>query len=123
MKMEELLKKKKKDGMSETEKGAKTSVLSHLRDLASDAMGEKLHGLKKVTVAASDKKGLEEGLDKAKELVEKNPSDLSKAMEAGQELAEEGEEEASEMEECSPEEIDAKIAELLALKEKMKQQG
>lgn len=47
----------------------KMAALKNLRSMASGMMGGDLAGLKKVTVAAKDKKGLAQGLDKAKELV------------------------------------------------------
>lgn len=70
--LSDLLKRKKKDGkeMPEHEKSARLGVLKQISDMASDAMGNDIKGLKKVEVMASDRKGLEEGLEKAKEVVE-----------------------------------------------------
>lgn len=56
---------------------AKMDVLKHIRKIASDAMKDDIKGvgLKKVSVAADSTKGLEEGLEKAKELLE-NPEEM-----------------------------------------------
>lgn len=69
--MEKLLEKKKKDGkeLSGVEKDAKMSVIGHLRDLASSAMGDKLKSLNKVSVASDSDEGLKHGLAKAQEIV------------------------------------------------------
>jgi hypothetical protein len=75
MDLKKLIAKKKASGeeLSPAERMAKSSVLSHLMD-DMDGMGaDKVMGLKKVTVAAPDKKGLEEGLKKASDLVDKGP--------------------------------------------------
>ncbi len=73
-KMSKLLEKKKKDGktMPEHEKNAKLGVMEDLHKMASDAMGSKLGGLKKVTVASDSSEGLSHGLDKAKEIMNGN---------------------------------------------------
>lgn len=60
---------KKKSKMHPMEQKAKMSVLDDLSKMADDAMGGKLAGMSKVTVAADDKDGLEEGLSKAKSLL------------------------------------------------------
>ena len=70
--MQDMLKKmKKKEGsMSPHEKNAKMSVLSHLRDMAQEAMGGKLKGVKKVSVMSDSPEGLQHGLEAAHEMVE-----------------------------------------------------
>ena|ERR1700722_55600 len=68
--------KKKKSEMSDLEKHARMSVLKDARDMAAGAMGQRLHGLKKVSVMAPDKEGLSKGLDKAKELIGSSEDDL-----------------------------------------------
>lgn len=69
--LEEMLAMGKKKGgkMLPAEKEAKMSVLKEISDLASGAMADDVKGLKKVTVAAPDQAGLEEGLEKAQEMV------------------------------------------------------
>lgn len=95
-------------------KEAKLGVLKHLSDMASEAMTGKLGGLKKVTVASDSKDGLKKGLDKAEELVEgEEPS-----MEMDESEEEMSAEPASGYEDLTPEEIEAKIQELMALKKK-----
>lgn len=74
--LEKLLMKKKETGkMSEEEAQAKMDVLSELLEMAQSAMGSKvkngMDSLKKVSVISDDKEGLEKGLEKAQELVEK----------------------------------------------------
>lgn len=155
-KFEKLLEKKKAEGkeLSDTEKHAKGKVLKELSDMAGDAMGDHLgKGLKKVTVAAPSKKGLEKGLDVAKgimqspmgEMMDKETEELgheekespeheeaeSPEYEAGEEEAgaeeakgEMGDEEHEALKELesvleSPEEVDAMIAELEKIKEKL----
>lgn len=68
--MSKMFEKKKGSKMSDTEMGAKKSVLESLRDEMSKAMGDKLSGLKKVTVASDSKEGLQNGLSTAKNMVE-----------------------------------------------------
>ena len=67
-KLKKLIDKKKARGgeMSSNEQKAKGSVL---KELIGDMAGEMGGKLKKVTVASSSKKGLEKGLDKAKEMM------------------------------------------------------
>lgn len=72
--MEDMLKalmKKKKSGpeMSEHEKNAKMGVLHQIHKMATDAMGDDIKGMKKVTVASNDDQGLQEGLANAKQLL------------------------------------------------------
>lgn len=65
-----LLKKKAEKGetISPADKSAKLSVLDALDKMMDD---ENAAGMKKVTVMAPDKEGLEAGLEKAKDVVEK----------------------------------------------------
>lgn len=134
-KMDKLKKKKSKE-MSPTEKDAKMSVVESLRDMASKAMGDKLQGLKKVTVASDSKEGLKKGLEKAEDLLnnlpeaaamkekgQENPmSEVEESSDPFSDLEEESSEESesSENEEMSESELDEKIKELLAQKEAMK---
>ena len=67
--------KKKGSPLTENEKKAKMHVVKAMRDMAEQAMGEKLNGLKKVTVASNDKEGLKAGLEKAKELIGQHSGD------------------------------------------------
>ena len=109
MKNFDKLLEKKGRPLSPVEQRAKGDVLSGLSD-GSDAMGDKLAGLKKVSVAAPSEKGLEKGLNKAKELLgglehESQEEDLNE----------------KPMEECSPEEIDQKIQALIEYKKALLQ--
>ena len=129
-KLEKLLMKKHGEGkmLSKSAAKAKSSVLEDLMGDMFDHEGDKVKGLKKVTVASNSPKGLEKGLDKAKEMLgDKGLSDED--MPEGEESAEHEESESPELEasehedmgdeEMSPEEIEAKIAELRdLLKEK-----
>lgn len=71
-KFKELLLKKKKEGkvLSPEQAKSKMDVLQELMGLVDDSMGNKIKGLQKVTVAAPTKEGLEEGLEKAQEVIE-----------------------------------------------------
>jgi len=98
---------------------AKMDVLKHIRKIASDAMKDDIKGvgLKKVSVAADSTKGLEEGLEKAKELLE-NPEEM---MDMGQESEESDEMDQDEMDEAvedSMESEDDLEAQIKALQEK-----
>ena len=115
----ELMKKKKSEGgeMKEDKMSSKLKVLRELRGMANEAIGSDLPSLKKVTVAAPDKEGLEAGLEKAEELVEKSPMEaaLSEADEESSELDAEGgtyEEACEAAKMLSPEEKQKLIAEL-----------
>lgn len=72
---EKLMMKKRKEGkvLSDSEKQAKGSVLDNLMSEMDSHDGEKLKGVKKVTVAAPSKEGLKEGLKKASDIVEETP--------------------------------------------------
>lgn len=114
-KLNELIAKKKAKGdvLDPMEASAKSSVLKNLMSDMGDLDSAKLGKVQKVTVAAPDKKGLEEGLEKAKEIVEeKDSSDSYAGME---DKAEEELEEDESLEDLSPEELEEKIAEMQAL--------
>lgn len=141
-KLAKMMGEKKK--LSPIEMKAKTGVLEQLKKDMQDMMGEKLSGLKKVTVASNDPKGLEAGLAKAKEMIHGGAEPDSHLPDQHEEALEDEspEEEASEspeMEESehkdhmsmalghdgeegheSEEELDAKIQELLKKKAMMK---
>lgn len=72
-----LMSKKDKSKMSDQEVQAKMDVLMELMEMAKDALGSKVKSgmdeMQKVSVSAPDKESLEEGLEKAQELVEKSP--------------------------------------------------
>jgi hypothetical protein len=89
--------KKKGKPLSDREIEAKTKVVEAMRDMAAAQMGDKLKGLKKVTVASNDPAGLKAGLEKAKELISKKPGDEDESMEdPTEEASETPEMEASE---------------------------
>lgn len=141
-KMMKMMGEKKK--LSPMEVKAKTGVLEQLKKDMQDMMGEKVAGLKKVTVASNDPKGLEQGLEKAKEMIHGGAEpdshlpeqhDESQDMEESEdhELAESPEDEMSEHkdhmamalgqdEEEGEDEaaLDAKIEMLMKKKEMMK---
>lgn len=124
----------KKKGMSEVEKKAKLAALKGTRDWATDSLKGKLGGLKKVTVAADSKEGLEEGLETAQDVLE----DAEECEECGTEgcpACEEsglGEQEIAkqrgfgkqqkESEPMDEDALDAKIAELMKMKEKLQRE-
>lgn len=113
-KLNQLIAKKKAKGdvLDPMEASAKSSVLKNLMSDMGDLDSAKLGKVQKVTVAAPDKKGLEEGLEKAKEVVEEQDSDSYAGME---DKAEEELEEDESLEDLSPEELEEKIAEMQAL--------
>jgi hypothetical protein len=113
--MKKLFEKKKDSDMTPEYKGAKMSMLKELKDQMQKLMANGLQDskLKKVEIMSTDKEGLEAGLDKAKDVVEDLP-------ELGAAPAEEGaeEEEDEEFAGMKPEQIDAMIAKLQAMKAK-----
>lgn len=115
--MKEPMKKKKKEDMDELHKSAKMDAISGLRQTAMDAMKGKLEGLKKVTVASDSKEGIKEGLEKAKEIVEKGPN--GEAPEAEEESLEEESEDGEESKEQLLSELEQKMKELEELKQKL----
>lgn len=70
--MDQLKKLKDKKGMSKMhpiERKAKMGVMEDMRNMADDAMGNKLKGLNKVTVASDSPQGLRHGLSKAQDMM------------------------------------------------------
>jgi hypothetical protein len=61
---------KKEDKKSSNKAKGKMAALKGLHKMASDMMGSDLAGMKKVSVLAKDKKGLNKGLDKAKQILD-----------------------------------------------------
>jgi uncharacterized membrane protein len=97
---------KKKDGkeIDPMHKKAKMSMLKALRDEMSGMMSDDLHGhkMKKVEVASNDSKGLEEGLDKAKQLIHSADHD-SNSDQLGQDEKDEHGVKSPDMWDVSPE--------------------
>lgn len=111
----ELLLKKQKEQLKKPVDGdklkAKAKVMKELSDLLSEDMGNDIKGLKKVTIASNSKEGLEEGIDKAKELLDAKKEDSSEEME--EECSED-----EQSEESMDEEIKKLEEKLLSLKSK-----
>lgn len=134
--LHKLMAKKKQEGkkLSPMEKKGKEESLSSLIDDMMGMDGDKVKGLKKVTVASDSPKGLSKGLQEAKELIGDAPTGglEDEEMPEGEKLAEaedempEGEEadmemaEAEDEEEMSKEELLAEIDRLKAELEKAK---
>ena len=74
-KLKEIMMKKKGEGkeLTPVHATAKMGVLQNLLADMDKLGAEKLGGLKKVTVASDSKQGLEKGLEKASEIVQKGP--------------------------------------------------
>lgn len=103
--------KEKKSKMNPEKSKAKMDVLKELMAMADEGeVGSLSEGLQKVTVAAKDKAGLEQGLDKAKEVL----GELPEEEESDEEDKEEDQEEMSPL---SLEEEET-LKKLLARKEK-----
>jgi hypothetical protein len=131
MKFDKLMEKKKKDKpMSDVAKDAKTSVLKDLQSMAAGAMKDGLKGgLKKVSVMSDSPEGLKKGLEKAEDMVEGGMGEIDEK-DADMDLADaeealpihaNGEIEDDDMEDCSEEELDAKLEKLMAMKKKMQE--
>lgn len=119
-KLDKLMAKKKKPEMDPMEKEAKMSVIKQMMDLAHEAMGEKIGGLKKVTVASDSPEGIKAGLELAKhkigDLSEKHEDDGIEEFPASEEESAEHEASENPEEEMSEHELDAKLEELMAKK-------
>jgi len=121
--MERMGKKGKK--LNPLEQKAKMDVVKSLSEQAGSMLGDKVKAMKQVTVAAPDKKGLVEGLEKAEDIIEGDETEASVSEmmkdKASDDMESDEEESESDdmMEECkdmSPEEIEDKIQKLLELK-------
>lgn len=55
----------------DSKKMAKMEALKELRKMAMDSMSDDMGSMEKLTIAAKDKEGLKEGLEKAEEMLEK----------------------------------------------------
>jgi hypothetical protein len=86
---DKLIAKKQAEGksMSAVHKNAKGSVLEDLMEHLSGAGMDKIKGMKKVSVASDSKLGLSKGLEKAKEMISKDPME---AIENDEEMSDEG---------------------------------
>lgn len=140
-KLKKLMKHKSGKEMHPIEKEAKLRSLGDMHKQAMDMLGKKLGGIKKVSVIAPDKSGLEKGLSTAKSLLDGHLEDhgvsdveptladhmSEETLETPEEEMEESpEEQAMEAEEGSemhPEmsemDIDEKIARLMEAKKRM----
>jgi Ran GTPase-activating protein (RanGAP) involved in mRNA processing and transport len=127
-KLNNLMKKKaeKGDVLSKSHAKAKSGILQDLMDDMMGMEGDKVKGLKKVTVASNSPKGLEKGLEKAKEIVGDAPMAEDEEMPEGEEMAEGEEHEAEESpemevaeEEGEEKEVEDLKAEIEKLKEKL----
>jgi hypothetical protein len=109
----------KKDGMTPAEKKAKLAALGEANKMASGMMKDGLSGLKKVTVASDSKEGLKKGLDKAEDLLGEKDEEDSIMGEKDEAEMSEYEDMQDESEPMDEDEINAKIEELMKLKEKL----
>jgi hypothetical protein len=120
---------KKRSGLSDIEQKAKMKVLKDIHGKMEGILGDNLKGAQKVTVAADSKKGLQEGLDKAEDLLgeededdsnlgekDENDSNLGEKME---QMAEDYEDQQEESEPMDAHELEEKIKELMAMKAKL----
>jgi Ran GTPase-activating protein (RanGAP) involved in mRNA processing and transport len=119
-------KAEKGDVLSKSHAKAKSGILQDLVDDMMGMEGDKVKGLKKVTVASNSPKGLEKGLEKAKEIVGDAPMAEDEEMPEGEEMAEGEEHEAEESpemevaeEEGEEKDVEDLKAEIEKLKEKL----
>jgi hypothetical protein len=74
--LKKLKEKKEAHNMHPLERQAKMGVMHDMQKMAHDAMGDKLKGMGKVTVASDSPEGLSHGLDKAKDVLKHLPEAL-----------------------------------------------
>ena len=120
-KLEKLMRKKaeKGDVLSKSHAKARSGIL---QDLAEDMMameGDKVKGLKKVTIASDTSKGLKKGVEKAEEMLDEEMPE-GEEMAEGEEM-EEGSEESPEMEVAENEGEEKEVEDLKAEIEKLKE--
>ena len=73
--MKMMAKKKDKGEMSKEDKQAKMDVLKELLEMAMEKSGMDVsEGMKQLTIAAPDKEGLMEGMEKAEEMMDEMPN-------------------------------------------------
>ncbi len=100
-------------------KQAKLEVLEELRKMAADMMGDDLdEGMKQVTVASPSQEGLEEGLETAEGMIAEMPEEIMGDEGEDMMMAEEGDMEYED-EEMDIDQLEEKIARLIAMKERM----
>lgn len=95
-KFKELMDRKRKEGKvisDPIEAAAHSSVLGGLMNEMGSSGRDKIKGLKKVTVASNSPKGLEMGLDKAKDIAENMPAKYAKGGMVQDGILKEGEKE------------------------------
>lgn len=113
----------KEKSLSPMDKKAKMSVLEEMKKQAMGMMGDNLKGVKKVSVASNSPEGLKEGLHKAQEIVEGDPeAPTNMDMQEGrryEDMPSDLDSKIEEYQKLSPDEIDAHIQALTALKSKM----
>lgn len=110
----------KKKGMSPIEKKAKLNVLKDLHGQASELMKEGLKGMKKVSVMSDSKEGLKAGLEKAEDMLGEDQMEDEDQSEQEEMEADEYEDQQEESMPMDEDELDAKIQELMKMKEKLK---
>lgn len=130
--MDKLMDSLKKSGkkpkmLSENEQKAKMSVLEELKQMAMDAMGEKLSGTHSAKIVSDSEEGLKEGAELLSEKLEgeSDEEDMAEGEEGESEeeldMPSEGfEEEVKDYSDLSQDEVEAEIEKLLKLKEQMK---
>ncbi len=112
-------KAEKGDVLSKSHAKARSGIL---QDLAEDMMameGDKVKGLKKVTIASDTSKGLKKGVEKAEEMLDEEMPE-GEEMAEGEEM-EEGSEESPEMEVAENEGEEKEVEDLKAEIEKLKE--
>jgi rRNA maturation endonuclease Nob1 len=73
--LQKIIQAKKPDKLDSKRKKAKMEMLQELKDSMGAMLSDNIQSLKKVTVAAPNKEGLEAGLEKAQEIVKKVPDE------------------------------------------------
>jgi hypothetical protein len=132
---QKMVEAKKAEGkeFSPVEKTASDKVLADLMHFLSGLEGDKLKGLKKVTVASNDPQGLTAGLDKAKAMVDGQEGSEDPMVEATETPDEETKEDGQEGMEASegdgseshedPDSMEALQQQMEMLKAKMAAKG
>lgn len=119
--MKKLLDSKKQKGMlSDQEASAKMSVLKNLRGKSDSSAADKLKGMKKVSVMSDSEEGLEQGLEKAKEIVDSHPTEIQEPEMEHEKMTHDL---LNDLDTLSEEDVDDLLERLMAKKEELSKES
>lgn len=119
--MKKLLDSKKQKGMlSDDEASAKMSVLKNLRGKSDASAADRLKGMKKVSVMSDSEEGLEQGLEKAKEIIDSHPTQIQEPEMEQEKMTHDL---LNDLSSLSEEDVDDLLERLMAKKEELSRES